>query len=202
LRSDGDWEKHLTADEARELEQSLRAERHRVANRNNDGPSYCAGKATGPPDANTGGDSASAWCPAPSRASSEWLQLKYASAVEIGEINIHEGYATGALSKVVAMMPDGSEKVLWQGTEPVEEPPVERVVKVPRGIRGDNIRVYLDTTRTGTWQEIDAVELVGTDGSRQWATEAAASSQWGASDHGDVFGWASGRDTGLEIIKR
>jgi len=31
------------------------------------------------------------------------------------------------------------------------------------------IRIELDTTRTNNWQEIDAVEMVGRDGSRQWA---------------------------------
>jgi hypothetical protein len=163
----------------------LRAERLRAATRFADGPSYCAGKATGPPDANTGGDSSNAWCPSPARARDEWLQLKYSRPVEIAEINIHEGYSTGALARVTALLPDGSERLLWEGTEPVETPPVERVVKVPPGIRSDQIRVHLDTTRTGTWQEIDAVELVGTDGSRQWATEGTASSHWGGGE-----GWA------------
>jgi len=38
--------------------------------------------------------------------------------------------------------------------------------------------VYLDRRRVPGWNEIDAVELVGRDGSRQWATSAIASSSY------------------------
>ena len=38
--------------------------------------------------------------------------------------------------------------------------------------------IHLDTTRVPGWNELDAVELVGRDGSRQWATSADASSTY------------------------
>jgi len=37
-----------------------------------------------------------------------------------------------------------------------------------------SVKVYLDTRRVPGWNEIDAVELVGRDGTRQWATAATA----------------------------
>ncbi len=40
------------------------------------------------------------------------------------------------------------------------------------------VRVTLDTARHTGWHEIDAVELVGPDGSA-FATDATASSTWG-----------------------
>lgn len=40
------------------------------------------------------------------------------------------------------------------------------------------VRIELDSTGLSTWPEIDAVELVGTDGSRQWAARAEASSTY------------------------
>ena len=44
---------------------------------------------------------------------------------------------------------------------------------------GHHIRaLHLDTTRVSGWNEIDAVELIGRDGSRQWATSAKASSSY------------------------
>ena len=43
------------------------------------------------------------------------------------------------------------------------------------------MKVYLDTKRVAGWNEIDAVELIGRDGSRQWAKGASASSSYGAS---------------------
>jgi len=43
------------------------------------------------------------------------------------------------------------------------------------------VKVYLDTKRVAGCNEIDAVELVGRDGSRQWTKSASASSSYGAS---------------------
>lgn len=40
------------------------------------------------------------------------------------------------------------------------------------------MRIYLDTALSPGWEEIDAVELVAKDGSRQWATSASASSTY------------------------
>jgi hypothetical protein len=144
-----------------------------------DGPSWSPGKATGPPDTANFGDYATAWASQASDGGKEWLQLKYAKSVEISEINIHETYNPGALAKVVAIMPNGSEKTIWEGTEDTDTGIVERAVKVPKGIRSDQIRIELDTSRVPGWNEIDAVELVGIDGSRQWATESTASSYYG-----------------------
>jgi hypothetical protein len=51
----------------------------------------------------------------------------------------------------------------------------------------NQIRVSLDQSLTNTWNEIDAVELVGRDASgnliRQWATSAEASSQYGPENY-------------------
>lgn len=38
------------------------------------------------------------------------------------------------------------------------------------------ITLHLDTTLQSGWNEIDAVQLVGADGSRQWAEKAESSS--------------------------
>ena len=56
--------------------------------------------------------------------------------------------------------------------------PVERVFPVSGAISASGVRVYLDTQRVPGWNEIDAVELVGRDGSRQWAAHARASSSF------------------------
>jgi len=173
------WQAEM--DRRRAAEEAAKA----LAERNK-GPqaaSYAGGKATGPPDAGEhGGDSSNAWCAGPRSDANQWLKLSYAKSVEIKELAIHETYATGALSRVVAVMPDGKEKVIWSGTEPVEKPPVQRIVQVPPGVRSDQIRIELDTTRTSTWQEIDAVEMIGRDGSRQWAKQAEGSSYWGGNN--------------------
>jgi hypothetical protein len=136
-------------------------------------------QATGAPDTTSAGDRPTAWAPRDTRSGTQWLALGYDRAVEIGEINIHESYNPGAISKVAAMLPDGSQRVLWEGTMETGGDGLQVTsVPVPRGTTGSQIVVYVDTGRVESWPEIDAVELVGTDGSRQWASSTSASSSY------------------------
>jgi hypothetical protein len=68
--------------------------------------------------------------------------------------------------------------VLWEGAEPAAQPPVDFSVPVQGNVLANSIKVYLDTARVPGWNEIDAVELIGRDGSRQWAKQASASSTY------------------------
>jgi len=52
------------------------------------------------------------------------------------------------------------------------------VVTVEDEVTAKVIKVYLDTKRRHGWNEIDAVELVGRDETRQWASSAKASSSY------------------------
>jgi hypothetical protein len=144
-------------------------------------PNWDHGQATGAPNTLTAGDIPTAWAPRSPQSGEHWLQLGYDHSVELREINIQETYNPGAISRVTALMPDGSERTLWSGqTTP---PPdgtrdQETSLPVPPGIHSQDIRVYVDTNRVNSWPEIDAVEIVGTSGQRQWATSATASSSY------------------------
>ena len=138
-------------------------------------------QATGAPDTPEAGDRPTAWAPKNPRSGEQWLSLGYEQPVEIAEINIQETHSPGAISKVAALMPDGSEKILWQGTAdpPREgEDSRETSLPVPPGTTSSQIKVYVDTGRVASWPEIDAVELIGTNGTRQWASRSAASSSY------------------------
>jgi hypothetical protein len=81
---------------------------------------------------------------------------------------------------------------LWQGVEPRLAAPADQYFAVPAGHIASSIRVYLDTGKVPGWNEIDAVELIGRDGSRQWARGASASSTYAAqrgslTDAGNLF---------------
>ena len=133
----------------------------------------------GPPNTHAAGDIPTAWAPRSSTGQGEeWLHVSYDRSVEISEINVRETHHPGAISKITAMMPDGREVVVWEGTEPKSEPPVDMSFSVPAGVSANSVKVYLDRTRVPGWNEIDAVELIGKDGSRQWATSAKASSSF------------------------
>jgi hypothetical protein len=133
----------------------------------------------GPPDTTQGGDIPTAWAPrSPQGSGEEWLHLGYEQAVEVAEVRVRETYNPGAVSKVAAVLPNGQETVLWEGTEPPGQAPVDRSFSVPAGIQANQIKVYLDRQRSPGWNEIDAVELVGRDGSHQWAASAMSSSSY------------------------
>jgi hypothetical protein len=148
------------------------------------GPRWGHQQAAGAPDTPNGGDVVTAWAPRSYGIGEQWLEVKYDRKVEISSINVHETYNPGAISKVTARMPDGSEKMIWAGTATAEQAPVETSIPVPPGITSDQVRIYVDTNRVRSWPEIDAVELLGKDGSRQWASSTTASSYYGQSTQG------------------
>jgi hypothetical protein len=109
----------------------------------------------------------------------EWLKVDYDTEVELAEVRVRETYNPGAVVRVSAVLADGSEALIWEGAEEPAEAPVDRSFPVkPGNLRARSIKIYLDTAKVPGWNEIDAVELVGKDGSRQWATQASASSTY------------------------
>jgi hypothetical protein len=98
--------------------------------------------------------------------------------VPVAEVRIVESFNPGAVSRVAAILEDGSEAILWEGMDSTWETPGTLAVTVPGEILTRTVVVHLDTARVQGFNAIDAVELVGRDGSRQWASEAAASSTY------------------------
>ncbi len=94
-------------------------------------------------------------------------------------MRVGETFNPGAVVRVAAVLTDGSESLIWEGIEDPAEAPVDRSFPVkPGNLRARSIKIYLDTTKVPGWNEIDAVELVGKDGSRQWVAQASASSTY------------------------
>jgi ankyrin repeat protein len=135
-------------------------------------------QATGEPDTHEAGDRTTAWAPRERNDGIEWLKLDYDRAVDIAEVRIRETFNPGAVVKVTALADAGEEQLLWAGQDPTTDAPAEFSIPSDGNVRGDAVMVYLDTSRRSGWNEIDAVELVGADGSRQWATSASASSTY------------------------
>lgn len=135
-------------------------------------------QATGAPDTDQAGDIPTAWASLDPDGGVEWLRVDFDQAVIISEVRIRESFNPGAVSKVAAILQDGKERVLWEGFDPTADAPADFAVQVDGDIVGKSIKVYLDTTQKEGWNEIDAVELVGKDGKRQWASHASASSTY------------------------
>jgi len=147
-------------------------------------PAWSAQQATGPPDTMTDGDHQTAWAPAQADGGEEWLMTEYAKPVEVAQVIVRETCGPGCITKITSVTDAGAEVPLWQGEPPKNTSPSDTVFNIPPGTTTGRIKVYLDTRLVPGWNEIDAVQLVGRDGSKQWAKDASASSSYGA---GGVF---------------
>lgn len=140
-------------------------------------PAWAAAQAVGPPNVEKAGDDARAWATLYADAGEEWLELTYDTPVTVAQLRIFETFNPGAVSKVVGLS-DGREVTLWSGTATSTGGKNVLLIKAGESVTTNRIRIYLETSRVAGWNEIDAVELVGLDGSKQWATGATASSSY------------------------
>lgn len=135
-------------------------------------------QATGEPDTHVAGDMKTAWATLEQDKGDEWIQLEYQAPVSVQAVRIRETFNPGAVSKVTAFSGDGTEVVIWEGETPVKPAPATVEIVATQDVVSKSVKVYLDTKRIRGWNEIDAVQLVGRDGSEQWAVGASASSTY------------------------
>lgn len=137
-------------------------------------------QAAGEPDTGQAGDIPTAWASKAPDGGEEWIQLDYDRAVDLQQVSVVESHNPGAIRKVVAVLPDGTESPIWEGImEPSDaDELVSSDFKVASPVRAQSVKVYLDTARVPGWNEIDAVQIVGRDGSKQWASASRASSSY------------------------
>jgi hypothetical protein len=137
-------------------------------------------QATGAPDTRQAGDIPTAWASKNPDGGVEWLELDYERAVGVDSIRVMESHNPGAISKVALIRPDGGEETVWEGNlaDSARNELLQSDFKVPRYVQGQKVRVYVDTGRVPGWNEIDAVQLVGKDGTQQWAVGSTASSSY------------------------
>lgn len=139
---------------------------------------WSAEQATGAPDTKEAGDSPTAWAPLSPNSGTQWLELEYEKPVDIAELRVRQTFNPGAICKITGINASGQEIKIWEGTEPPGRAPVETSFKACCRVQTDKIKIYLDTKRVAGWNEIDAVELIGRDGTRQWAIDAKASTSY------------------------
>jgi len=132
----------------------------------------------GPPNTGAAGDIPTAWASREPDGGEEWLRLEYERPLDLAEVRVRETYNPGAISKVTAFVAGGQEVTIWEGQEPAAQAPVDTSFPVTQPIQASSVKLYLDTRRVPGWNEIDAVEVVGRDGTHQWAKAATASSTY------------------------
>ncbi len=134
-------------------------------------------QAIGEPDVPVAGDFPTAWAPLEPDAGEEWLLVDFERSVRVAGLKVHESCNPGCIVRLSSVGEGDREVILWQ-----EEPQGSIVgpssVELDGRIETARVKIYLDTRRVSGPNEIDAFELVGADGSRQWAVGASASSHF------------------------
>ncbi len=141
---------------------------------------------TGRPDVRQAGDNGAAWASQTPDGQREWLLCAYAAPIEARAIMVYETFNPGALVRVSAFNAAGDEVIAWEGEDPT---PRGRqlgvsVIPVKLDFPVQRIRLVLDSPAVPGWNEIDAVSIEDVAGTIHWASDAEASSTFGAGARG------------------
>lgn len=127
---------------------------------------WSATQATGEPDTFDCGDIRTAWASS-SSTGVDALTVEFDTPVRASEINIYETYNPGSIVRVeISNTNTGLFVELPDSADPVDNTPCPGVftLAVPEvDMLVDSVIIYVDQTIGGSWNEIDAVELVGID---------------------------------------
>jgi hypothetical protein len=124
---------------------------------------YSANQATGAPNVDNYGDNGSAWTSKTPDGGIEWLDLKYPKPVYATEVRVRESCGSGAVIKIEVFDEQGSAHTVWQGNDPTKDLNYF-VVKFPKtSYKADRVKISLATNVVPGWNEVDAVQLVGSD---------------------------------------
>ncbi len=125
--------------------------------------SWSANQATGAPNVENYGDNGAAWTSKTQDGGIEWLDLKYPRPVYATQVRVRESCGSGAVIKIEVYDEQGGAHAVWQGNDPTTELNY-LMVKFPKTtFKTDRVKVTLATNVVSGWNEIDAVQLVGTD---------------------------------------
>jgi hypothetical protein len=127
----------------------------------NDG--WSANQATGAPNVDKYGDDGKAWTSKTPDAGIEWLDLKYPRPVHAEEVRIRESCGSGAIIKVELFDEQGVAHTAWAGNDPTKELNYLIVKVAKTAYKTDRVKITLATNVVPGWNEIDAVQLVGSD---------------------------------------
>jgi hypothetical protein len=124
---------------------------------------WSANQATGAPNVDKYADDGNAWTSKTPDGGIEWLDLKYPKPVHAEEVRVRESFGSGAVIKVEIFDEQGTPHTVWAGNDPTTDLNF-LMVKFPKtAFKTDRVKVTLATNVVSGWNEIDAVQLVGTD---------------------------------------
>jgi hypothetical protein len=124
---------------------------------------WSANQATGAPNVDKYADDGKAWTSKTPDGGIEWLDLKYPKPVHAEEVRVRESFGSGAVIKVEIFDEQGAPHTVWAGNDPTTDLNY-LMVKFPKtAFKTDRVKITLATNVVPGWNEIDAVQLIGTD---------------------------------------
>jgi hypothetical protein len=125
--------------------------------------SWSAAQVLGAPNTNSYGDISTAWAPVSQNGTLEWISVGYDSAVYANGATIRETSGNGFVYQVDVIDTFGNLHQVWSGldTSAAGVPFNFDVSWATTSYLVSGLKVYIDTSHTGTWEEIDAIRLAG-----------------------------------------
>lgn len=123
---------------------------------------WSAAQATGAPNTSQCGDSKTAWASAHANTV-DWIEVSFSKPVKPVLINIVQSYAPSQVIKVELRDTDGKYHEVYTGKPDLLQqcPYILSIDTTNADYRVERVKITVDQTVLMTWNEIDAVELIG-----------------------------------------
>jgi hypothetical protein len=124
---------------------------------------FSAWQTTGAPNVDQASDNGNAWTAKSADSGIEWLQLMFAKPVAATGLRIRESDNGGAVIKVELL--DGQSQIhrLWGGSDPTKALNYFMLTFPKTAYKVSGVKITLATNLVPGYNEIDAVQLVGTE---------------------------------------
>lgn len=125
--------------------------------------SWSAAQALGAPNTFAYGDIATAWATGSANGSLEWISVGFDTEVYANGATIRETSGNGFVYQIDVIDTLGNLHKVWDGvdTSAANVPFDFSVSWDTTSYLVAGLKVYVDTNHTGTWEEIDAIQLAG-----------------------------------------
>jgi ligand-binding sensor domain-containing protein len=118
-------------------------------------------QATGEPNTEGCGDFGTAWASS-GRSTVEWLELDYDTPVTPTEVHIYQNYNPNQVTQVELIDTNGVAHVIYETPTQKMDCPYTLTIPVEGAdYQAATIRITVDQSLLSSWNEIDAVELIG-----------------------------------------
>jgi hypothetical protein len=125
--------------------------------------SYSANQATGEPNVQVYSTTPQAWSSKTADSGIEWLELTFAKPVFATAVRVRESSGSGAVIKIEVFDDKGAGHTVWSGSDSTKELNYLIAAFPKTTFKTNRVKLTLATNVISGWNQIDAVQLVGTN---------------------------------------